>query len=63
MELGTYTDVQEKPPPAATEETANELEGLGVVIGATALGDVEKNVVDAGPDVWVDGGAKGSRRP
>ena len=56
MEQGTYSDVQEKPPPAATEETAVEVESLGVVVGVTASGDVDENVVDAGlPFRWMRG--------
>ena len=60
MELDTYTDVHEneKPPLVATEETARELEALGVVVGVIALGDVGENVVDAGPAVWVDEGVR-----
>lgn len=60
MELDTYTDVQEKekPPLVATEETARELEALGVVVGVTALDDVGENVVDAGPAIWVDEGVR-----
>ena len=55
-ETGTYCDVQEKPPPAAAEEVAEKLEGLGVVVGVTAPGDVDENVVEAGPAPWVDDG-------
>ena len=46
--------MQEVPPPAATDEHAREVEGLGVVVGGTVLSDVGENVVDAGPGAWVD---------
>ena len=49
MVLITYTNVQEKQPPAATEGIAIELE---------ALGDIIENVVDAGRAVWVDEGER-----
>ena len=41
--------MQEKPPPAATQENARELEVLGVVVGGTVLGE---HVVDAGAGIW-----------
>ena len=40
----TYTDVHEK-----AAAVAVVLEGLGVVVGATAPADADEKVVDAGP--------------
>ena len=54
MELDTYTDVQGKPPSAAIKRNAREFEGLVVLVGATVLRDVSEDVVNAGPDVWVE---------